>query len=93
MNEDEEKLVIIRRATFGRQVEQFLNTEVGKYLVCRANDEVAKAVFDFKNCCPTDAVEVQSIQNRMKQGENFIEWISQAVNDGLQALNILEDRE
>jgi hypothetical protein len=89
----EDKDLIVRRAIFGKQVDNFFSSDIGKYLLARADDEAEQALVAFKTCDPTDVSKVTGIQNKILQSENFKTWLEEAVMDGLQALNILEDRE
>lgn len=85
--------LIIRRAMFGKQVDQFMVSDIGRYLMARAVDETESAIAEFKKCDAANVEGVRRIQTKMQLAEQFQSWLSEAVTDGLQALNILEDRE
>lgn len=92
MTDDEDRELIVKMAVFGKQVDQFMSTDIGRYLLDRSDDEAVKALTAFKTCDPTDVNTVIKLQNIIKQSENFRLWLDEAVTDGLKALNILEDR-
>lgn len=94
MNEEQEDAeLIVKRAVFGKQVEQFLNSDIGRYMVQRATLRAESAVESFKRCDPSDVAQVRKLQNEILWAESFSDWLSAAVTDGLQALNIIEERE
>jgi hypothetical protein len=90
MESDNEMLV--RRALFGKQVEQFLSSEVGRYMVARAEDQKSDALAAFKSCDVEDVQNVRALQNKVKLAESIVQWMAEAVSDGLAALNIIENR-
>ena len=77
-------------ATFGKEVEFFLNTPLGKYLVKRSEDEADLAMDMLKRTSPWRKNRIYYLQNRIKVAESFQQWLADAVMDGQQALNILE---
>jgi hypothetical protein len=89
---DDEQIVMIRRAIFGKQVESFMNSEIGRYLVNRAIEEKAEAQGLFLTADCAKIEYVRSIQNKILMADNFVNWLKDAVGDGIQALNIIEDR-
>ena len=94
MNEEiESKELLLHRAAFGKQVEQFLNTDIGKYLMNRATDEVIDAFSEFKKCDARDGKTIEKVQNKIYRAESFKQWLTDAVLDGVTAYNIIEDRE
>lgn len=92
MSDSEDRELIVRRAMFGKQVDIFMSSDIGKYLLARAKDESDQAFEAFKKCDSSNSVEVLRIQNIITQSDKFKSWLDEAVTDGLQALDILEDR-
>lgn len=91
--EPTEEEVLIRRAVFGRQVESFYCSDIGKYVIARCKELRYTAQQDFKNCDPTDHKQVMRIQQNVKLADAIENWLGEAIGDGLRALNILEDME
>jgi hypothetical protein len=91
--EIESKELLLRRAAFGKQVEQFMNTDIGKYLMHRATEEVIEAFAEFKKCDAREGKAIEKVQNKIYRAESFKSWLTDAVLDGVAAYNILEDRE
>lgn len=89
--EDREGLV--RRAVFGEQVAQFLATDIGRYIMVRAESQELEAMKKLKKCEAEDAKLVRKYQNEAEVASSMVKWLGDAVSDGLAALKLLEDRE
>lgn len=83
----------VRTAVFGKQVEEFLKTDIGKYLVSRAEEEVEIAARQLKRVAPWRTTKIRALQNQILTAERFQMWLGNAVADGHQALNLLENEE
>jgi hypothetical protein len=81
---------LLDRAVFGRQVELFWGSGIGQYLRNRAQECYSDAIKELKAVDPTDARAVIKAQNEVRVAEMFEEWLSQAVIDGVKALELLE---
>ncbi|MDB5975157.1 MAG: hypothetical protein JWR07_1917 [Nevskia sp.] len=88
MSEEREEL--LERAVFGKEVEAFLGSNVGRYVLAKANAQAARAVDAFKNVDPHNSGAVQKLQNDIKVAENIMEWLTDAVSQGLQAIDIID---
>jgi len=83
----------LARAAFGREVEEFWDSRIGKYLRAHAQAQYTSAIEDFKQVDPSDAKEVLKIQGRMLLAESFQDWLSLAIQEGIRSLNLLEGNE
>lgn len=92
MNEDELKEFYIT-AAFGKQVEQFLGSDIGMYLCAKAQGEAEDAMEALLKCDPFQPEEVLKHQTTVRRAEGFRKWLMESVNEGLSALQIIEDRE
>lgn len=94
MNDEgsEDQTLMIQRAIFGKQVEVFFNSDIGKYLIGRALEQKEEAQYEFTKADCTNISEMLKIQNRIIVADSVVGWLRDAVEDGLQALNIIEDR-
>jgi hypothetical protein len=84
---------LLERAGFGKEVELFWGSGVGQYLRNRAQECYSEAIQSLKSVDPTDARAVMKAQNEARVAEMFEQWLSQAVLDGLKALELLEGEE
>jgi hypothetical protein len=87
---DEEQEILVKRAIFGKQVENFLSSDIGRYILARAEDQAATAMDKLKTCTPTEGRLVQSLQNDIYKAESIREWLGHAIQDGMNALNIID---
>lgn len=83
---------IVRTAVFGRQVEDFLSSEIGKYLLDRAKLEEEDGLSRLSECDPLDSNGIRALQDIIKRAKSIQTWLSDAVISGHQALNDLENR-
>jgi hypothetical protein len=90
---EEGKELLLRRAAFGKQCEQFMVSDVGRYLLARAEDEAAAGFNEFKRADPRDGKMLEKVQNKILRAEGFKQWLEDAVVDGLAAFNVLQEGE
>lgn len=86
----DQKHALLERAAFGRQVEEFWNSDIGKYLHRNASACYSSAIEELKKVNPADPGAVLKAQGDAKNAERFIIWIEEAIARGLEALNLLE---
>ncbi len=78
------------KAVFGRQVEEFLSADIGKFLLEKAEKDWEKAVIALRDC---PAEELLKHQADMKRAESIRFWLATAVDEGLRALNLIQEQE
>lgn len=81
---------LLASAVLGKQLENFLASDVGKYLQARANRVYNAAIDEFKSCNPSDTTRLVKIQADVWKAEAFMTWVSEGIQEGLTALGILE---
>jgi len=81
----------VRWAAFGRQVELFLEGDIGNFLVARARKQIEEATADLVVADAHDFAEIQNLQNRVKVAESIIEWLGEAIAAGHSALEELKN--
>jgi len=89
---DEDQVIMIKRAVFGKQVETFFNSEIGRYILSRALEQKTEAQRQFLEINCADVEKVRELQNRITQANDIARWLADAVTDGLQAMNLIEER-
>lgn len=87
----EERDPLIEQAVFGKEVSAFLGSNVGRFVIARANAKAADALDKFKTCDPENAKQMRDLQNEIHVAESILDWLIGAVKQGLQAENILDD--
>lgn len=76
----------VRSATFGKQVEFFLQTDIGSYLVQRAKHESDEALEDLKNVDAFDGKAVAALQLKARVADAVIVWLGDAIAAGESAV-------
>ena len=82
---------VVSAATFGKQVEQFLRSDIGAYIIRIAKDQSDAATEKLKMADPYNAVAIANLQHEIKVAESVAGWLADAVRAGLQALEQLEE--
>ena len=81
---------LVKSAVLGSQVEQFLETDIGKYLVGMAENVALEAMDQLKRTAPWRKTRIQQLQNTILTAENFQKWLGQAYSEGLHSLHTIE---
>ena len=82
---------VVRTATLGKQVEDFLNTDIGKYLIGRAEEESQQALDKLKVVSPWRRTRIRDLQAQVWRAESFQQWLGNAIVEGQHALEMLQD--
>lgn len=80
----------VRWATFGRQVEYFLQSDIGSYLVKRAKQESDEAVEELKKVDSFDGAKVAACQLKARVADAVIVWLGDAIAAGESATEQLK---
>ncbi len=77
-------------AVLGRQVEDFLLSDIGTYLLEQAKREEAEAMDLLKRVHPWRRRRIQELQNRIAVVERVQLWLADAIYSGHAALELLK---
>ncbi len=91
MTDDPTDNPLLRTAVFGKQVEQFLDSDIGVYLLQCAKTQSDEAVERLKDVDPQDWKAVMGLQWRIHEAEHIIQWLGDAIRAGLQATEHLKE--
>jgi hypothetical protein len=80
-------------AVFGAQVEQFLDSQIGQYLVKRAQDAANAALEALATANPEDPAGIRKLQNKVVVADLVVSWLSEAILLGDQAEQELRTRD
>lgn len=81
----------VRDAAFGRHVELFLDSQVGRYLIDCARKESDVAIEELKNANPFEHPEkIMEIQFRAKLADFVTVWLGDAIAAGEAAVEQLK---
>lgn len=93
MNIDIKGDPLLRAIDFGFEVEAFLKSDIGQYLINRAEGEIETAVEELKHVEPEDTTAVRNIQTRIKVAESVLYWLAEAISAGNLAQQELHERD
>ena len=86
---------VVRTAVFGKQAEDFVNSDIGRHITKRADDEISECLDKLKVTRPNSpgaVQQIESLQSRIAVCERVIAWLAEAITEGQQAMNIIEDK-
>lgn len=84
---------IFNAIDFGMEVQAFISSKVGQYLIKRADADVADALEGLKEVNPSDEREVRSLQTTIKRAESVQYWMAEAIQEGLNAEKLITESE
>ena len=81
----------VQWATFGRQVEDFLRSDIGDYLLQCAKRKESEALEQLKRVYPWRRRRIQQLQNEIAMAEDIQGWLGDAIASGHAALEQLKE--
>jgi CII-binding regulator of phage lambda lysogenization HflD len=82
---------LVRTAVFGKEVERFLHSDVGSYLLQRAKEQSDSNVEKLKTTPPTHWEAIMVLQMKINEADHIIDWLGDAIRAGLQATEQLKE--
>ena len=74
----------------GRDAEDFIQGDLGQYLIGCAEQEIKTATDALKKVHPWRTRRIRELQNEIWRAESFQSWLSELVIRGRQAVGIVE---
>jgi hypothetical protein len=87
---------LINIARIGIDAEAFAKSDIGKFLIGKAQAEIENEIALLIDADPDDVKLGRDIRNRIVINQNFLTWLNEAINTGrhcheqLQALDAIE---
>jgi hypothetical protein len=78
---------------FGLDVDQFLKSPIGQYLLRKAAEERIDALADLVEVSPADPEQVRALQSVIKRADSLLYWLNDAIQAGRNAESQLDTRE
>ena len=78
-------------AVLGRDAEEFLSSDMGRYLIGRAQLEAQEAMEQLKKVSTWRRRRIQELQNKIWRAESIEAWLVELVSSGKAAEAALED--
>lgn len=82
---------LVAEAILGRDAEDFIQSDIGKYLIGCAEQEAQEAMYQLKTICPWRRRRITELQNRIYRAESIQSWLAELVIKGKQALQQIDD--
>jgi hypothetical protein len=79
-------------AVLGRDAEEFLATDIGRYIVGRCEQDIAEAQDQLSRVSPWRKKRIQELQNQVWRAQSVRGWIGELVADGGAAEAALEEQ-
>ena len=76
---------------FGFRVEAFLQSDIGRYLVQRADEEIEEAVEELKRVSPEHTAVIRALQGKIHVAESVQFWLAEAIQEGANAMQELNE--
>lgn len=84
----------VQAAVLGKMVEDFLTSDVGDYLLQRAKSQEEAATEGLLSLCfagAPDPKELERFTLQIRCARMFQQWLGEAVETGLQALELMKE--
>lgn len=82
---------LFAEAILGRDAEDFVNSDVGRYVIGCAEQEAFEATDQLKKVYPWRKNKIIELQNKIWRAESIQTWLSELIIKGRQAQQQLEE--
>lgn len=82
--------VLWAEATLGRDAQEFLASDVGRYLIGRCDQEIAEAQEKLNVVSPWRRNRIRQLQNEIWRAQAVKTWLAELIEAGQQAEVLLE---
>lgn len=90
--EDEAILLMRRTKNLGEDVANFMQTQMGQFLLKKCEDRMWAALNELKHVDCTNSEAIRKLQNEIDVSESILQWFEEAIDEGLSAETVLEER-
>lgn len=87
---DEHKM-LLAEAMLGQDAEDFLRSDVGRYLIGRADQEIQEAQQKLATVSPWRRRRIQELQAQIWRAQSVKGWLIEVINAGRSAEQALEE--
>ncbi len=86
--------LLMAEAVLGKDAEEFLNTDIGRYMMGRCEQEIDEAQDLLSRVSPWRRRRITELQNQIYRAKSLKSWLIELVNNGNAAQAVLtEDNE
>lgn len=83
---------LIAAAELGEQARAFIASDLGRVVLGFADQHVKEALESLGDVPPTDIEKIRDLQNQVKVGRWFPEWLNELLADGENAINVFRQQ-
>lgn len=80
-------------AVLGEQVDSFIRSDVGQYVVAHIENEIEQCLQKLRVVNPNDPEAVRQAQSDIRRAESMKDWLTSAIIAGIKAKDVLEERQ
>lgn len=84
--------VMAEQIYLGAEVERFLASPIGKYMVDAIESRRERAINDFSTVVPTDAGAVMRVQMELRMADQFQQWLADILIAAQEAARLVEQQ-
>jgi len=84
---------LVAEVDLGQQAREFAESELGRYVVGCAHQEIADAHRALKTCAAWRRRRIQELQNRIWRAESLLLWLRDLIEAGRSAGQTIEEVE
>lgn len=84
---------LIAEAILGKDAEEFLNTDLGRFMLARADAEEREALEALASVSPWRRRRIAQLQTQLWRARSFREWLTDLITTGRQALEQMEEKD
>ena len=85
--------VLRAEAALGRDAEEFLASDIGRYIIGRCEHEIAEAQEQLASVSPWRRNRIRQLQNEVWRARSVRQWIAELVIRGREAEKQLEQQQ
>jgi hypothetical protein len=84
---------LFAEAIIGRDAEEFVESDIGKYIIGCAEQEANEAMDQLKSVFPWRKRKITELQNKIWRAESLQTWLAELIVKGKQATQQLESED
>lgn len=83
--------LLMAEAVLGRDAEEFMGTDIGRYVLGRCEQEIDEAQELLSRVSPWRRRRIQELQNQIYRAKSLKSWLVELVNNGNAAEAVLSE--
>lgn len=84
---------LFAEAILGRDAEEFVQSDIGQYVIGCAEQEAQEAMEQLKKVYPWRKRKITELQNKIWRAESLQQWLSELIIQGTQATSQLDQED